>query len=276
MFTRNLAYADYYLKNNKILPVDMDIMLPFGGVGVEKEILKKYLTEEGEYDFVDKEAELAESSWRIINQQENPNKFLQEKLDIDIMEVRLKESKKANSLPTLWPEKGPAGERRISLGSQPSGLPGGFGDASAAAFFPIKEVLEGKIENGRLAFDHDEILRDAINHFTNALAFSPIALDLCEEEFTISEVRGVYQAFWDLTYGVSDIDLGNFQNKMLKLTDIDGKKVFVPTKKRRQFDRYKYNSKGEIIKVKGGPALLYRKNKNLKNFNLAIVPPKKR
>ena len=47
MFTRNLAYADYYLKNNKILPVDMDIMLPFGGVGVEKEILKKYLTEEG-------------------------------------------------------------------------------------------------------------------------------------------------------------------------------------------------------------------------------------
>jgi len=276
MFTRNLAYADYYLKNNKILPVDMDIMLPFGGVGVEKEILKKYLTEEGEYDFVDKEAELAESSWRIINQQENPNKFLQEKLDIDIMEVRLKESKKANSLPTLWPEKGPAGERRISLGSQPSGLPGGFGDASAAAFFPIKEVLEGKIENGRLAFDHDEILRDAINHFTNALAFSPIALDLCEEEFTISDVRGVYQAFWDLTYGVSDIDLGNFQNKMLKLTDIDGKKVFVPTKKRRQFDRYKYNSKGEIIKVKGGPALLYRKNKNLKNFNLAIVPPKKR
>ena len=25
--------------------------------------------------------------------------------------------------------------------------------------------------------------------------------------------------------------MGNFQNKMLKLTDIDGKKVFVPTKK---------------------------------------------
>ena len=174
MFTRNLAYADYYLKNNKILPVDMDIMLPFGGVGVEKEILKKYLTEEGEYDFVDKEAELAESSWRIINQQDNPNKFLQEKLDIDIMEIRLKESKKANSFPTLWPEKGPAGERRISLGSQPGGLPVGFGDASAAAFFPIKEVLEGKIEKGRLAFDHDEILRDAVDHFTNALAFSPI------------------------------------------------------------------------------------------------------
>ena len=45
---------------------------------------EKYLTEEGEYDFVDKEAELAESSWRIINQQENPNKFLQEKLNFDL------------------------------------------------------------------------------------------------------------------------------------------------------------------------------------------------
>ena len=276
MFTRNLAFADYYLKNNKILPIDMDILLPFGGVGIEPDVMKKYLTEEGEYDFVDKEAELAESSWRIINQQENPNKFLQEKLNLDIMEIRHKENKKESSLPTLWPEKGPAGERRISLGSEPGGLPGGFGDASAAAFFPIKEVFEGKIEKGRLAFDHDEILRDAVDHFTESLAFSPIALDLCEEEFTISDVRGVYQAFWDLTYDVSDIDLGNFQNKMLKLTDIEGRNVFTPTKKKRQMDRYKYNAKGEIIKVKGGPALLYKKNKNLKNFNLAIVPPKKR
>lgn len=276
MFTRNLAYADYYLKNNKILPVDMDLLLPFGGVGVETEIFKKFLNEEGEYDLVDKEAELAESSWRIINQQEYPNKFLQEKLDIDIAEVRLRGNKKLNSLPTLSPERGPAGERRISIGSRPNRVLGGFGDASSAAFFPIKDVLEGKIEKGRLAFDHNEMLRDAVDYFTNALAFSPIALDLCEEEFTISDVRGVYQAFWDLTYGVSEIDLGNFQNKMLKLTDIDGKKVFIPTKKRRQFDRYKYNSKGDVVKVKGGPALLYRKNKHLKNFNLAIVPPKKR
>ena len=136
--------------------------------------------------------------------------------------------------------------------------------------------LDGKIEKGRLAFDHDEILRDAVDHFTKSLAFSPIALNLCEEEFTISDVRGVYQAFWDLKYGVSEIDLGNFQNKLLKLTDTEGKKVLIPTKKRRQLDRYERNKKGEIIKVKGGPALLYKKNKNLKNFNLAIVPPKKK
>ena len=50
--------------------------------------------------------------------------------------------------------------------------------------------------------------------------------------------------------------------------------LFQPRKKDRWI--VKYNAKGEIIKVKGGPALLYKKNKNLKNFNLAIVPPKKR
>ena len=108
------------------------------------------------------------------------------------------------------------------------------------------------------------------------MAFSPIALNLCEEEFSISDIRGIYQAFWDLKYGVSDIDLGNFQNKLLKLTDIEGKKVLIPTKKRRQLDRYKYNEKGEIIRSRVVLLCCIRRIKNLKNFNLAIVPPKKK
>ena len=82
----------------------------------------------------------------------------------------------------------------------------------------------------------------------------------------------VYIKLFGILHGIT-FDLGNFQNK-IKLTDIDGKKCSFQLKRRR-FDRYKYNSKGDIIRVKGGPALLYRKNKNLKNFNLAIVPPKK-
>ena len=139
MFTRNLAFADYYLKNNKILPIDMDIFLPFGGVGMELDFMKKYLNQEGEYDFTDvDEGELSASSWRIIDQQEDRNKFLQEKLNLDIGKIRLQETQNPSdhSFPTLWPESGAAGERRISIGSKPGGLPGGFGDASAAAFFP--------------------------------------------------------------------------------------------------------------------------------------------
>ena len=256
MFTRNLAYKNYYLKNNKLLHVDMDVVLPFSGIDVDNELSYKF----GEDYDTDK---LAAQAWAIVDKQKEPNKFLKENMSLNIENV-------SNSGPIFIPEKGPVGERKISVGNSY------LGDAKEAAFFPIKEVLEGKIEKGRLAFDHDQILKDALNQFTESLAFSPIALDLCDEEFTISDVRGVYQAFWDLTYGVSEIDLGNFQNKMLKLADIEGKNVFIPTKKKRQMDRYKYNAKGEIIKVKGGPALLYKKNKNLKNFNLAIVPPKKR
>ena len=256
LFTRNLAYKHYYLKNNKLLHVDMDAVLPFSGIDVGNELSYKF----GEDYDTDK---LAAQAWAIVDRQKEPNKFLKENMSLNIENV-------SNSGPIFIPEKGPVGERKISVGNSY------LGDAKEAAFFPVKEVLEGKIEKGRLAFDHDQILKDALNQFTESLAFSPIALDLCDEEFTISDVRGVYQAFWDLTYGVSEIDLGNFQNKMLKLADIEGKNVFIPTKKKRQMDRYKYNAKGEIIKVKGGPALLYKKNKNLKNFNLAIVPPKKR
>ena len=255
MFTRTLAWSDYYLKNNRVLPLDMDIFLP-AIMGIH--------TDDG-----DKGTQLA---YKKLEKEERPNKYLQEKYGIDITEIRAQEQNNTNSsyLPILWPEEG----RKISIADKPGGI--GFGDASTAAFFPIKDVLNGDIEKGRLAFDHDEILRDAVDYFIDSMAFSPIALDLCEEEFSISDIRGIYQAFWDIKYGVSDIDLGNFQNKLLKLTDIEGKKVLIPTKKRRQLDRYKYNEKGEIIKVKGGPALLYKKNKNLKNFNLAIVPPKKK
>jgi ADP-ribose pyrophosphatase YjhB (NUDIX family) len=255
MFTRNLAKGYYYLKNNKLLHIDMDTVLPY----IIKDVGNKLDTMSGLKD----DDQLSKEAWDLVDQHDEPNKFLKENTSLNLQNF-------VKDGPILNPEKGPVGERKISLGGD------NFGDATEAAFFPIKEVLEGKIEKGRLAFDHDQILTDAVNHFTESLAFSPIALDLCEEEFTISDVRGVYQAFWDLTYGVSDIDLGNFQNKMLKLTDIDGKNVFIPTNKKRQMDRYKYNGKREIIKVKGGPALLYKKNKNLKNFNLAIVPPKKR
>ena len=268
MFTRSLAWSDYYLQNNRVLPLDfMDKFFPLITFPKDSAIKKAIDADDSK-----KAAELA---FKRLEKEEAPNKFLQKRYGlqeaVDIEKIRAMEQKNIPvSLPVLWPEEG----RKISIADKPGGI--GFGDASTAAFFPIKDVLNGDIEKGKLAFDHDEILRDAVDYFIDSMAFSPIALDLCEEEFSISDVRGVYQAFWDIKYGVSDIGLGNFQNKLMKLTDIEGKKVLIPTKKRRQLDRYTYNEKGEIINVKGGPALLYKKNKNLKNFNLAIVPPKKK
>ncbi len=268
MFTRNLAWSDYFLQNNRVLPIDfMDKFFPLITFPKDSAIKKAIDADDSK-----KAAELA---FKRLDKEEAPNKFLQKRYGlqeaVDIEKIRAMEQKNIPvSLPVLWPEEG----RKISIADKPGGI--GFGDASTAAFFPIKDVLNGDIEKGRLAFDHDEILRDAVDYFIDSMAFSPIALDLCEKEFSISDVRGIYQAFWDIKYGVSDVGLGNFQNKLMKLTDIEGKKVLIPTKKRRQLDRYKYNEKGEIVKVKGGPALLYKKNKNLKNFSLAIVPPKKK
>ena len=69
-------------------------------------------------------------------------------------------------------------------------------------------ILEGKIEKKRLAFDHNDILRDAVNLFAKQIMTEPLAFSLCEKEFTLAEVRGVYQAFWDISYGFNKSDYG--------------------------------------------------------------------
>ena len=135
---------------------------------------------------------------------------------------------------------------------------------------------DGDIYNKRLAFDHSEILQDAVNMFAKKIMTEPLAFTLCEKEFTLAEVRGVYQAFWDIVYGFNKIEIGNFQNKLLKLEDVNGKKVLIPTNKRKEQNRFSLNEKGELIKDKGGPAKLYKLNQNLSSFSLAISPPKKR
>ena len=92
----------------------------------------------------------------------------------------------------------------------------------------------------------------------------------------ISVPQEHFQAFWDIAYGFNKIEVGNFQNKLLKLQDIHGNKILKPTNKRKEQNRFSLNEKGELIKDKGGPAKLFEVNKNLSSFNLAIAPPKKR
>ena len=150
MFTRNLAKGYYYLKNNKLLHIDMDIVLPH----IIKDVGNKLDTMSGLKD----EDQLSEEAWDLVDQQDEPNKFLKENTSLNLQNF-------IKNGPIFNPEKGPVGERKISLGGD------NFGDAKEAAFFPIKEVLEGKIEKGRLAFDHDQILRDAVNHFTEVSSF---------------------------------------------------------------------------------------------------------
>ncbi|GAA0917475.1 NUDIX hydrolase [Virgisporangium aurantiacum] len=60
----------------------------------------------------------------------------------------------------------------------------------------------------RLAFDHDTILRDGIERASAKLEYTSLAAAFCPPEFTIAELRAVYEAVWG-----TDLDPRNFHRK---------------------------------------------------------------
>ena len=110
------------------------------------------------------------------------------------------------------PNRDPREERVISIayfGIGPAlNDPVGASDASHATFMPVDQLLTDN-EN-QLAFDHDQILRDAIERARAKIEYSTIATRFCSEEFTISELRKVYEIIWN-----TSLDAGNFQKKVL-------------------------------------------------------------
>jgi 8-oxo-dGTP diphosphatase len=80
-------------------------------------------------------------------------------------------------------------------------------DAAAAALVPVGDVLSGKIE---LAFDHDRIVRDAIERVRTDLGRTGIATAFIGPTFTLAELRAVYEEVW----GVS-LDAANFRRSIL-------------------------------------------------------------
>lgn len=78
--------------------------------------------------------------------------------------------------------------------------------AGPARWVPVREILDGAVP---LAFDHRDILRDAITHLRAAVEDSTAAMDFCAESFTIGELRRVYELVWDVT-----LDARNFYRKI--------------------------------------------------------------
>lgn len=109
------------------------------------------------------------------------------------------------------PNRDPRDQRVISIAYFGIGPtledPEGGSDASYATFIPVEEAISDQIN---LAFDHQLILTDAVTRARAKLEYSTIATQFCGREFTISELRKVYETIWD-----TELDAGNFQKKIL-------------------------------------------------------------
>ena len=123
------------------------------------------------------------------------------------------------------------------------------------------------IRDRKLAFDHNEILIDAVNLFVTKMALEPVALDFCDEKFTIGDVRAVYESFWKIAHNIENIELGNFQNKLIKQVDEEGNPVIIPMADKPENKRQQEG--------RGAPALLYTRNKKATYFSHVMTPSRK-
>lgn len=112
-------------------------------------------------------------------------------------------------------------------------VPSAGTDAADARWAPVAGLAREP-----LAFDHDRILADGLERARAKLEYTPLATAFCPPEFTVAELRRVYELVWD-----TRLDPRNFHRKV---TGADG--LLEPT--------------GRTTTRDGGrPAQLYRRGK---------------
>jgi 8-oxo-dGTP diphosphatase len=80
-------------------------------------------------------------------------------------------------------------------------------DAADAALVPVSDLLNERIE---LAFDHLQIVRDAVDRVRVELEVSGIATAFVGTTFTLAELRTVYEAVWGV-----QLDAANFRRSVV-------------------------------------------------------------
>jgi 8-oxo-dGTP diphosphatase len=106
-------------------------------------------------------------------------------------------------------------------------------DAKAASWVSVREVLGCQ---GALAFDHSDILREALERARSQLEYTTVATAFCCEPFSVGNLRRVYEIVWDIT-----LDPSNFRRKVTR-----AEHFLEPTGERRRSET-------------GRPAILYRR-----------------
>lgn len=82
----------------------------------------------------------------------------------------------------------------------------GGSDAVEADWHDVDAVLS---RSKTLAFDHAQILADAVERARGKLEYFPLAAEFCPPEFTIGELRHVYELVWG-----TPLDPANFHRKV--------------------------------------------------------------
>lgn len=80
-------------------------------------------------------------------------------------------------------------------------------DAAAAALVPVTDVLNEQLD---LAFDHLQIVRDAVERARVELELTGIATAFVGTTFTLAELRAVYEAIWGV-----QLDAANFRRSIV-------------------------------------------------------------
>ena len=113
-------------------------------------------------------------------------------------------------------------------------------DAAKAQWFAQDEIPS-------LAFDHERILRTAVNRLKERICFEPIGFELLPEVFTMTELQNLYEAILGVKF-----DRRNFYNKMLKLGILSEAEPRPMNASRRVPSKYRFNREKYMeLKQKG-------------------------
>lgn len=113
-------------------------------------------------------------------------------------------------------------------------------DAAKAQWFPLDKVPS-------LAFDHDQILREATIALRRQIHFEPIGFELLPEKFTMTQLQHLYEAILDVKF-----DRRNFSNKIQHLGILTQLEETVTLPNKKEAFLYKFNAENyQILKQKG-------------------------